>query len=90
MHMTNNQINPQPHVITTRFDDGEGVLIDVKTKRYYRVNETGLLVWQGLQNGLTHTQIVQQLTTQYVVNAKDAATHIEALTQAFQQCQLVY
>ena len=88
--MKNDPIRPQPHVITTRFEDGEGVLINVKTKRYYRINETGLLVWQGLQDGLTLAQISEQMTARYVVDAEQATIHIRALTEAFQQCQLAH
>lgn len=71
-------------IILTEFEDGEGVLIDVRKKKYYRLNETALLIWRGLTQGLTTASILTQITTQYEVTQAQAHSHFAALVQDFQ------
>ena len=35
---------PQEHVVFTEFDAGEGVLVDLNTKKYFQLNETAVVV----------------------------------------------
>ena len=37
------------HVVFSEFDGGESVLVDLRTKRYYQLNETATLVWRCLE-----------------------------------------
>jgi hypothetical protein len=71
-------------IILTEFEDGEGVLIDVRKKKYYRLNETALLIWRGLAHSLTPAHIIAQLTAQYEVTTEEAQTHVTTLLQNFQ------
>lgn len=73
-------------IILTKFDEGDGVLIDVRTKRYYRLNETALAVWHGLQEQQPLAQIAEQLSLNYDVSAAQARA---AILQDFQTRQLV-
>jgi hypothetical protein len=43
-------IVPNPDVVCSSLQDG-GVLLDLTTKQYYALNQTGLLVWQHLEDG---------------------------------------
>ena len=43
-------IIPNPDVVCSSLQDG-GVLLDLTTKQYYALNQTGLLVWQHLEDG---------------------------------------
>ena len=52
MHLT-----PGKHVVATDFDGGEGILVDLNTKKYYQLNETAMIVWRGLEQGKTTTEI---------------------------------
>ena len=36
------------NVVVTDFDGGEGILVDLNTKRYYKLNETAMLVWRAM------------------------------------------
>jgi Coenzyme PQQ synthesis protein D (PqqD) len=71
-------------IILTEFEDGEGVLIDVRKKKYYRLNETALVIWRGLAQTLTPANIIAQLTAQYEVTTEEAQTHFANLLQNFQ------
>jgi hypothetical protein len=37
---------PHDHVVFTDFEGGEGVLVDLNTKRFYTLNETAALIWR--------------------------------------------
>ena len=76
------------HLILTEFDDGVGVLIDVQRKRYYQLNETALLIWRGIEQGLDLSQIIQQVTETYDVSAEEISAHAAQLMNDLQVRQL--
>lgn len=80
---------PNPHVIATAFDNGEGVLIDLQNKRYYQLNETGLLIWQELEAGHPRAQVVAALMAAYEVAADRAEASVQRLVNDLQQLELL-
>ncbi len=76
------------HIILTEFDDGAGVLIDVRRKRYFQLNETALLIWRGIEQGLDLSQIIQQVTDVYDVSAEEISAHTAQLMHDLQVRQL--
>ena len=77
------------HVVVTDFDGGEGILVDLNTKRYYQLNETAMIVWRGLEQGKTLTEIVDDVTTAYDVDAAHATASVQRLLDNFQTYKLV-
>ena len=77
----NTSATPQPHshVVYTEFDGREAVLVDLNTKRYYTLNETAMLVWQGLDRGQTTAEIVSEICERYDVTADHAAASVNRL-----------
>ena len=65
--MSTTEMVPHEHVVFTEFDAGEGVLVDVNTKKYFRLNETALIVWRGLEKNRTPAEIVEEITARYDV-----------------------
>ena len=51
MSMPDTLYRPNPDVIATTLEDSESVLLDVKTRRYYSLNETGTRIWELLTDG---------------------------------------
>jgi coenzyme PQQ synthesis protein D (PqqD) len=70
---------PDDHVVYTEFDGTEAVLVDLTTKRYYTLNETAMLVWRGLEQGLTKDAVVVKLMEVYDVSADHAVASVERL-----------
>lgn len=70
---------PNPDVIATTLEDSESVLLDVKTRRYYSLNETGTRIWELLADGQAVSGIVAKLVSEYDVGEEDARNHVEAL-----------
>jgi hypothetical protein len=67
---------PQEHVVFTEFDGGEGVLVDLNTKKYFQLNETAVVVWRGLEERLSLEEIVGRITTAYEVDDEHATQSV--------------
>ena len=89
--MQNEVINvlPGKHVIFTDFDGDEGILVDLNTKRYYQLNETAMLVWKGLENGKSVSEIAADVTIEYEVTIENATRSVERVLTNFQSYKLV-
>jgi hypothetical protein len=80
---------PHEHIVATDFDGGEGVLVDLNTKRYYQLNETAMLVWRCLEQRRALSEIIEEMTKAYDVTAEHAAKSIEKLVDNLQSRKLV-
>ncbi|HEX8685858.1 MAG TPA: PqqD family protein [Pyrinomonadaceae bacterium] len=80
---------PHEHVIFTEFEEGEGVLVDLDTKKYFQLNETGSLVWRALERGQTLEEIVGAMTARYDVSPEHAAESVGRLLDSLRAFKLV-
>lgn len=87
--MTTDTASPSEHVILTEFDGGEGLLVDLNSKRYYQLNETAMLIWKALEKGTTKEEMINDLTVHYDVSSEHAARSIEKLLQNLRLHKLV-
>lgn len=76
------------HVVSTDFEGGEGVLVDLNTRKYYRLNETAMLVWRGLEQGRSFDEIVGEMTDAYEVTREHARGSVEKILNNFQSLKL--
>lgn len=67
------------NVVNTTLGDEESVLLDLKTRRYYSLNETGTRIWEQLAGGASISEIIEQITSKYDVSPEDARHHVEVL-----------
>ena len=86
-HATN--LMPGKHVVATDFDGGEGILVDLNTKKYYQLNETAMVVWKGLEKGKTMGEIVADITSSYEVAADKATSSVQRIVDNFQTYKLL-
>jgi hypothetical protein len=87
--MTESKSTPGDHIVCTEFDGGEGILVDLNTKRYYELNETGLLIWKGLEKGLALDDIVAQVTAEYDVPTDHAHSSVVNLVTRLRSYKLL-
>jgi Coenzyme PQQ synthesis protein D (PqqD) len=87
--MTSMNLAPAKHVVVTDFDGGEGILVDLNTKKYFKLNETAMLVWRGLEQGKTVNQIVDDVTSNYEVTADKATQSVQRVVENFQTYKLL-
>jgi hypothetical protein len=82
-------ITPGKHVVSTDFDGGEGILVDLNTKKYYQLNETAMVVWKGLEQGKTTSEIAAEITSNYEVALDKATLSVKRIVENFQSYKLV-
>ena len=87
--MSSSNLVPGKHVVTTDFDGGEGILVDLNTKKYYQLNETAMVVWKGLEKGKTVDEIVADITANYEVAPERATLSVQRIVDNFQTYKLV-
>jgi hypothetical protein len=80
---------PYDHVVFTEFDDAEGILVDLNTKKYYQLNETAMVIWKGLEQGLGMRKIADQIVEAYEITPNDALLNIDQIVKKFQSYSLV-
>ena len=83
------ELEPQEHVVFTEFDAGEGILVDLNTKKYFQLNETGMLIWRGLEKKQTLEEIVEQIIVTYEVTPEHAAASVQKLLENLRAFKLV-
>jgi len=87
--MSATKLRPGKHVVVTDFDGGEGILVDLNTKKYYQLNETAMVVWKGLEKGKRLSEIVADITSSYEVGPEQAALSVQRIVDNFQSYKLV-
>lgn len=80
---------PLKDVVFTDFEGGEGILVDLNTKQYYRLNETGALIWRGLENGSKVEDIVSDMQAHYEVTREHALTSVDQLLLILESNKLI-
>jgi Coenzyme PQQ synthesis protein D (PqqD) len=80
---------PIKDVVYTDFQGTGGILVDLKTKQYYQLNETGSLIWRGLEKGQTVEDIAFEMSTIYEVTPEHAQKSVETLLSNLETRKLV-
>ncbi len=68
----NLRVKPDPDVVFTELENKEAVLLNLGTKMYYSLNETGLRIWQMLGSGITLGEISERLQGEFDVTPEKA------------------
>ena len=89
IQMSTFELVPHEHVVFTEFDAGEGVLVDLNTKKYFQLNETALIVWRGLERDQAMGEIVEEITAAYDVTPEHAAESVRKLLENLRAFKLV-
>ncbi|HSE84413.1 MAG TPA: PqqD family protein [Thermodesulfobacteriota bacterium] len=75
-------------VICTELDDG-AVLLNLDTKYYYNLNETGLRIWQIMDEFQSPTEIAKKLVNEYEIDAERAETSVIKLIEEMEKEELI-
>lgn len=76
-------------VIYADLDRTEGVVLQLETKNYYRLNETAQIVWQGLAAGKSAPDIARQIENDYQVPYDTALSDTNELISNFRRESLL-
>jgi len=84
-----NSLTAKDQIICTEFDGGDGILVDLRTRRYYQLNETAVIVWRGLENGTSVDGIVAEIGARYEVQPDRARMSVEGLIARLESYRLL-
>lgn len=87
--MPSSRLVPLKEVIYTDFQGTGGILVDLNTKQYFQLNETGSLIWRGLEKGQTFEDIVSEMRSIYEVSEEHAQASVEKLLLSLESKKLV-
>ncbi|HZI61038.1 MAG TPA: PqqD family protein [Pyrinomonadaceae bacterium] len=82
-------LTPGKHVVVTDFDGGEGILVDLNTKKYFQLNETAMVVWKGLEQGKSVGEIADDITGKYEIALANATRSVERIVDNFRTYKLL-
>lgn len=69
--------------------EGEAVLLNMDTKDYFRLNATAACVWKGLERGMDHGALVNELTSHFDVGPDEARDELDKLLAELEQRRLI-
>ena len=77
------------HVVATELEDG-AILLNLNTKYYYNLNQTGLSIWQALDETGSPEAIVTKLTNEYDIDRKQASACLHELLKDLEKEGLIF
>ena len=77
-----------PDAAFAAVEDG-AVVLHMRTKRYYSLNETGTFVWRRLEGGIARAEIVAQVVDEYDVGIAEAEIAVARLLDELVQESLI-
>ena len=77
-----------PDAACAPVDDG-AVVLNMRTKRYYSLNETGATVWRLLEDDLLVADVVRRLVELYDVGEREAGETLASLLEALSDESLI-
>ena len=74
-------VKPNASCLLTELGDGTGVLLDLATKFYFTLNETGVFLWKTLVSHGTATggTLATALVTEFEVDTETARVDVAAV-----------
>ena len=89
MFTSEDQFQPRSSVIYTQLDDTEAALLDLETKKFYSLNETGLFIWDLLQEGMCTGDMSKTLQEEYDVDYKQATDCVLGFLEELVEQELI-
>ena len=74
------EVVPNPSCLLTELGDGTGVLLDLETKFYFTLNETGVFVWKRLSQGAGSAEtLARAVLAEFEVDEAQAGDDLRTL-----------
>lgn len=83
------RLNWRPDVVQAPLTEGETALLNLASKQYYTLNETGTFIWTRLGKRLSLEEISSELEAAYEVSHEDALNCVMELADELQRVELV-
>lgn len=79
---------PTPDALFATLSDG-AVVLDIQTKKYFSLNETGARIWALIREGLETDDIVSMLLHEYDVTHAAAEEAVSSLVESLAAEKLI-
>jgi hypothetical protein len=76
-----NRYRPTPDALFATLSDG-AVVLDIQTKKYFSLNETGARIWALIREGRDTDEIVSVLLDEYDVTRQSAEEAVASLVES--------
>ena len=77
-----------PEALVATLSDG-AVLLNLQTKRYFSLNETGTRIWEMVQQAVDEDGIVVELLREYEVEEPMARAEVRRILDELIEAQLI-
>ena len=77
-----------PEALVATLSDG-AVLLNLQTKRYFSLNETGTRIWELVQQTAEEESIVATMVREYLVDEATASTEVRRILDELIEAQLI-
>ncbi len=81
--------SPRSDVVHTKLDSGAAVLLDLKTHKYFSLNESGAVIWKLIESGTAISEIAEKLVEQYGIEPERAQKSTQALVERLTEAGLI-
>ena len=68
---------------------GEAVLLDLRDKNYYRLNETAAVVWKAIEDGTSIDALIAGIVSRFEISEEHARAEVESLLRDFESRNLL-
>ncbi len=82
------QYKKNPSVVCSELEGG-GILLNLATKYYFNLNETGLRIWQILDHRNTTSEIADSIVEEYDIDGEHAGASVSGLLQELEKNGLI-
>ncbi|UVI39091.1 PqqD family protein [Qipengyuania spongiae] len=78
----------RPNVVACDLDAGQA-LLNLETSQYFKLNDTGALIWKNVEAGNTLEQMQEELSSVFDVSQEDCRDDIIDLLKALEEAGLI-
>lgn len=87
-HVANGHFSVSTDALYHRLHD-EGVILDMRTERYFGLNQTGAFVWEALARNDSTTKIAKDMSDHFGISLDDAHRDVTTLTDELERNGLI-
>ena len=82
------KFSARPNVVACELDDGQA-LLNLETSQYFKLNDTGALIWKNVEAGATLEQMQDELSSVFDISQEECRDDIVDLLTALEKANLI-
>jgi len=82
-------MNKEKDIVFSQLPDGEGVLLNLKTKKFYTLNSTAAEIWKQYELGKSREEIAETLYSSYDISMEEARDSVFKFFEELKKYNLI-